>query len=319
MSDARPDVPSMRGVRRSMYDVLREAFISGLAVVIPLVITVAVFLFLFNAVYGYLNLFSEAIVALPVVSLIPEVLNVSPETVVEAAVPVVVFGAVLGIGLVVNSSRYGERAVEYFDYVMVQIPGVGSVYESFRRMSDVVLESDAENFREVKLVEFPHEGAYTIGFVTTETPEVLRSAAGHEEMYTLFLPLAPNPVMGGHLVHLPESRVMDVEMSVEEGVQAIVTSGVAMTDRGDAGLSPEELNSLSLNEAGSAETDSGSAADSNGDPRTESTDDRDDEPTLRYDDRIDPEHAETPRDLVRRTRSKNSDETDETEETDESG
>jgi uncharacterized membrane protein len=285
-----------------MYDVVREAFISGLAVVVPLVITVAVFLFLFNAVYGYLNLFSEAIVALPIVSLIPEVLNVSPATVIEAAAPVVVFGAVLGIGLVVNSSRYGERAVEYFDYVMVQIPGVGSVYESFRRMSDVVLESDAENFREVKLVEFPHEGAYTIGFVTTETPEVLRSAAGHEEMYTLFLPLAPNPVMGGHLVHLPESRVMDVEMSVEEGVQAIVTSGVAMTGRGDDGLSPEELNSLSPGDVGTAERDAGSESESDSTRSAEQTDGADPGPAGRYDDRVDPEHAETPRDLVRRAR-----------------
>ncbi len=187
----------MRRVQRSVSDVVREAFISGLAVVIPFVITVAVFLFLFNAVYGYLNLFSEIVLALPVVSLVPDALNVSPETLIEAAVPVVVFGAVFAVGLVVNSSRYGERAVSHFDYVIAQIPGVGSVYESFRRMSDVVLDSDAENFREVKLVEFPHEDAYTIGFVTTETPEVLRTAAGHESMLTLFLPLAPNPVMVG--------------------------------------------------------------------------------------------------------------------------
>jgi len=98
MSDARPGVPSMRRVRRSMYDVVREAFISGLAVVVPLVITVAVFLFLFNAVYGYLKLFSEVIVALPIVSLIPEVLNVSSQTVIEAASPVIVLVAVLGLG-----------------------------------------------------------------------------------------------------------------------------------------------------------------------------------------------------------------------------
>ena len=307
MSDARSDVPSMGRVRRSMYDVVREAFISGLAVVVPLVITVAVFLFLFNAVYGYLKLFSEVIVALPIVSLIPEVLNVSSQTVIEAASPVIVLVAVLGLGLVVNSSRYGERAVDYFDYVMIQVPGVGSVYESFRRMSDVVIDSDAENFREVKLVEFPHEGAYTIGFVTTETPDVLQSAAGHEEMLTLFLPLAPNPVMGGHLVHLPESRVMDVEMSVEEGLQAIVTSGVAMTDNDDDGLSPEELNSLT----GAGTSEGGSKTDSNPAPRTAEADDGDVEPTSRYEDPLDPGQAETPRDLVRRARSDDTDDTKE--------
>ncbi len=293
----------MRGVRKSMYDVLREAFISGLAVVVPLVITVAVFLFLFNAVYGYLNLFSDVVVVLPVVSMVPDVLNIDPERIIEAAVPVIVFGAVIGIGLVVNSSRYGERAVDQFDYVIGQIPGVGSVYESFRRMSDVMLDSDAENFREVKLVEFPHEGAYTLGFVTTETPEVLRTAAGHEEMLTLFLPLAPNPVMGGHLVHLPESRVMDVDMTVEEGVQAIVTSGVALTDTAD-GLSRAELNSLTdvdLDGNGDAVDSDGdgdaAAPDANVAPASEETDQQ-----RRYDERVDPAHAETPHELARRER-----------------
>ncbi len=288
-----------------MYDVVREAFISGLAVVIPLVITIAVFLFLFNAVYGYLNLFSDAVVVLPVVSHIPNALNVSTETLIEVSAPIIVFGSVLAIGLVVNSSRYGERAVEQFDYVIAQIPGVGSVYESFRRMSDVVLESDAENFREVKLAEFPHEGAYTLGFVTTETPEVLRTAAGHERMLTLFLPLAPNPVMGGHLVHLPESRVVDVDMTVEEGVQAIVTSGVAMTDRDD-GLSREELNSLTdANLCGDGENEvssnddetDGMPSDENPQSSAAATD-----PESRYDERVDPAHVETPHELARRER-----------------
>ncbi|MDQ2055185.1 DUF502 domain-containing protein [Halobellus sp. H-GB7] len=288
MSDGRSGVPSMRRVRNSMYDVVREAFISGLAVVVPLVITIAVFLFLLNTVYGYVSLFSDAIAALPIVSLVPAALGISPQTLLEATVPVAVFGAVLGIGLVVNSSRYGQRAVEYFDYVMAQIPGVGSVYESFRRMSDVMLESDAENFREVKLVEFPHEEAYTLGFVTTETPEVLRTAADHEEMLTLFLPLAPNPVMGGHLVHLPESRVMDVEMTVEDGIQAIVTSGVAMTSPDDDGLSREALASLTDADLGDETT--ANRTETNGDASNARHDEHE---------RLDPKHAETPADLAR--------------------
>lgn len=220
----------MRWIGGSVRDAFREAAISGLAVVVPIVITIFVFAFLFNAVYRYVDILSDLVIALPVVGLVPDIIGVSPKTIVELAIPVVVFLAVLLVGAVVNSTRYGERAVDYFDYVVSQVPGVGSVYESFRRMSDVMLDSEVQSFREVKLVEFPHEGAYTLGFVTTETPPVLRTPAGHDDMLTLFLPLAPNPVMGGHLVHLPESRVMDVEMTVEEGVQAIVTSGVALSE-----------------------------------------------------------------------------------------
>jgi uncharacterized membrane protein len=47
-------------------------------------------------------------------------------------------------------------------------------------------------------------------------------------MHTLFVPMAPNPVMGGFLVHAPADRVRDIDMTVEESMQAIITSGVAV-------------------------------------------------------------------------------------------
>ncbi|MFC6824691.1 DUF502 domain-containing protein [Halopelagius fulvigenes] len=291
----------MRWVGRSVRDVLREAAITGTAVVVPVVITVFVFAFLLNAVYPYVNIVSDVIVALPVLGLIPDIIGVSPETIVELTVPVAVFLAVIAVGLVVNSSRYGERAVDYFDYVMSQIPGVGSVYESFRRMSDAMLDSEVQNFRDVKLVEFPHEDAYTLGFVTTETPDVLSEETDHERMLTLFLPLAPNPVMGGHLVHVPASRVIDVDMSVEEGVQAIVTSGVAMGEEGrSSGLSASELRELTRTRGGigangrdeeSAPRWTGSAPFGDG-PGAERFE--------RYDERVEPEHVDTPQELARR-------------------
>jgi uncharacterized membrane protein len=55
-------------------------------------------------------------------------------------------------------------------------------------------------------------------------------------MTTLYLPMAPNPVMGGHVIHVPIERVCDVDMSVEEGVQSIVTSGVAVDETEDAAV-----------------------------------------------------------------------------------
>jgi hypothetical protein len=64
-------------------------------------------------------------------------------------------------------------------------------------------------------------------------------------MLTLFLPLAPNPVMGGHLAHIPEDRVYDVDMTVEEGIRTIVTSGVAVSEpAGDDGLTEERIADL---------------------------------------------------------------------------
>jgi len=219
-------------VRRSTRETLRESFVTGLAVVVPVLVTVIVLAIAFQYVYNYLTILARGIidagdlVNIPVYGDIPVGL-----VVIQLATPAVLLVVIMVVGVFTNTTKWGERAVNYFDYFISQIPAVGGVYQSFRQMSDVMLESDTQSFREVKLVEFPHEGAYTLGFVTTETPDALAQPAGHPDMLTLFLPLAPNPVMGGHLVHMPADRVMDVDMTVEEGIRAVVTSGVAVAGR----------------------------------------------------------------------------------------
>jgi len=218
---------------------LRRAFLTGVAVIVPAAITLAVLGVVFNAIYDYLDAFSSAIVpALP-----SGTLPVDRELAIEIATPVVFVGAILVLGVVVESTRYGQRAVDYADYAIEQIPGVGSVYQGFRQMSDAMLESDTGNFQEVVLVEFPTEGTYTLAFVTSDTPDVVATPAEGGEMRTLFMPMAPNPVMGGHVLFVPERRIVEVDLTVEEGIRALVTSGVALERAaGDAdGVSPAQV------------------------------------------------------------------------------
>jgi len=218
---------------------LRHAFLTGVAVIVPSVITLVVLGVVFNAIYDYLDAFSSVIV--PVLP--AETLPVSREIAIEIAAPIVFVASILVLGIAVESTRYGELAVEYAHYGIEQIPGVGSVYQGFRQMSDAMLESDTGNFREVVLVEFPTEGAYALAFVTSEAPAAVADPADDGEMRSLFMPMAPNPVMGGHVVFVPERRIVDVDLTVDEGLRAIVTSGVALggEESDPEGLSPEEL------------------------------------------------------------------------------
>jgi hypothetical protein len=94
-------------------------------------------------------------------------------------------------------------------------------------MAQLLLSNDTQSFQEVKLVQFPVEGSYAMAFVTARAPGVVEDATDTEGMTTLFLPMAPNPVMGGHVVHVSNDRVYDVDLTVEEGIRSIVTSGVA--------------------------------------------------------------------------------------------
>ena len=209
---------------------LRGAFLTGVSVVVPVLVTLYVLSIAVNFLFDALS---------PMVGVM-ESLGVGGEEGVLLARALSVFllvGAILVTGLVTRF-RFGKRAVSYFDGVVESIPGVGAVYTSFRQMGNVLLESDNNSFQEVYLVEFPYDDSYVLGFQTADTVEDIENTA-EEDMKTVFLPLAPNPMMGGFLAHLPKERLLEVDMTVEEGVRSIATLGIATSD-GDGDREAEE-------------------------------------------------------------------------------
>jgi len=211
-------------VGRSPRERVRHAFLTGLALLIPLVLTLVV-------LQIALNLVAQAVS--PIVATFELVFgrNEAPEVVLQAITVASLGAVILLIGFVAEYRTGPGRISESFDALMARIPGLGSVYTGTRRMSEVLLEPDTQAFQEVKLVEFPREGAFMLGFLTAQPPEALEDAADAPGLVTLFVPLAPNPVMGGFLVHVSSDRVDDVDLTVEEGVQAIMTSGAAIDPR----------------------------------------------------------------------------------------
>ncbi|MDL5360376.1 DUF502 domain-containing protein [Halalkalicoccus sp. NIPERK01] len=203
--------------RPSLRNRLRQSVITGTAITIPFILTVIVLGFVLSFVAETLN---------PVVWLAAYADIEVAAPVVQATTILTLLALIVAVGIVAEHTD-GTRIAGGFHAAMESIPGVSSIYNSFRRMSDILIESDVESFQDVKLVEFPRDGSYTLAYLTGRPPAELVAAAGHEEMLTLFVPFAPNPVMGGFLIYVPESRVIDVDMTVEESVQAIITSGVA--------------------------------------------------------------------------------------------
>ncbi|AZQ16197.1 hypothetical protein DOS48_14365 (plasmid) [Halorubrum sp. PV6] len=153
---------------------------------------------------------------------------------VSELIAIAVLVLVIAIVGIVGRNHYGQRVVDVFDLMLSSIPGVGTVYKSFRRMGDVVLDEQDDKFQEVKLVQCFDENVYVLGFKTGDAPVTIEDSTDHEEMVSMFLPLAPNPVTGGLLTYIPQSDVYDIDMTIEQGIQSILTSGVA-TDKGASG------------------------------------------------------------------------------------
>ena len=230
---------------------LREWLITGAALTIPFLITVMVLAFVLNFLSNVLTPVVEAARVLGFIGPVADIaraVGLGPafgSVIIEFGTVFALVAIVFVVGFVAHATSSERKFSQWFHTAMEAIPGVGSVYTSFRRMSDVLLESDTSSFQDVKLIEFPNEGTYSFAFVTAKPPTAMDEAASHDDLRTLFMPLAPNPVMGGFLVHVPAARVYDVDMTVEQAVSAIVTSGVAIGDtENTTGLSADELAAL---------------------------------------------------------------------------
>lgn len=195
-----------------MATAVRNGFVTGLIVVAPLVVTIVVL----TIVYGWL------------VGLVEPVLGLWLEDVgaVENLLALVgVFVSLTLVGLLLRRGA-GDSLVARFDSVMEQIPVIRSVYSPTREASTALLEH-GEQFERVALVEWPRTGVRTLGFVTDETPaEVREHLDGEEPYYDVFIPMSPNP-MGGFLTMVPESEIILTDLSVQEGLQMVLTSGMS--------------------------------------------------------------------------------------------
>jgi uncharacterized membrane protein len=182
---------------------LRQTLLSGLALTVPFLITVLVLIWALGFVAGALSPLVGVLVA------------VGPggemsTWVVQLLAGAIVAGFVFAVGF---AAQHGPEThiARRFDVLMEDLPGTGSIYTSVERMSDVMVEGDTESFREVKIVEFPREDCFALAFLTASTPATIEEAADH-------------------LVNLLEDRIFDVDLSVEEGMQAVMTTGMAIDE-----------------------------------------------------------------------------------------
>lgn len=257
MSDSeRRSTSAARDAGRSVYEEAIDVVLTGIVVIIPVVVTVYILQTAFDFITSVLTPVVQVlrwagiidqVKFLGVVQLLVDIgIYADVGAFLTEIIALLLLLLTIVVVGVVARNHYGERLIDFFDYVVGAVPAVGTIYQSFRRMGDVVLESGVENFREVKLVEFPKNGIYVLGFVTNRAPLPIQQELDIDGMTTLFLPLAPNPVMGGFLTYIPDDRIHDVDMTVEDAVRTIVTSGIATEERDGEyrQLSEQELDEL---------------------------------------------------------------------------
>jgi uncharacterized membrane protein len=211
------DAAKPRGLAR-----LRQLFLTGLILVLPMMITVWLLVILVRLVEGLSSPLLLAILRLarPGFAENPAVLT----WVVPILGVFVTVGLVLLVGALA-SNFIGRKVVEGFERLMLRLPMVKWIYGPARQLLDAFGNQGAA-FRRVVAVEYPRPGVFTIGFVTRSDTVLPRE--GDEplrDMSLVFLPTTPNPT-NGWLVVVPNEQVVPLDMSVEDGIKLIVSGGL---------------------------------------------------------------------------------------------
>jgi uncharacterized membrane protein len=136
---------------------------------------------------------------------------------------VMTFVIVLATG-VFATNLLGARLVRVWDVIVNRIPVVNSIYSSVKQISDTLFSSTGQAFRKALLVQWPHQGMWTIGFLTgAPGSHLVEHLKG--DYVSVYVPTTPNPT-GGYFVVVARKDVIELDMSVDDALKYIISMGV---------------------------------------------------------------------------------------------
>ena len=191
---------------------MKKYLITGLLIWIPLVITIWVLALIVDTLDRSLLLLPE---------------QFRKESWVLTHVPgmgVVMTLAIVFVTGVFAANIIGERLVRLWNAILHRIPFVSSIYSSVKQVSDTLFSSSGQAFRKAVLVRWPHDGMWTIAFLTG-TPG--GDVANHlrQDYVAVYVPTTPNPT-GGYFVLVARKDVIELDMTVDQALKYIISMGV---------------------------------------------------------------------------------------------
>lgn len=120
----------------------------------------------------------------------------------------------------------GRWLLTAFDRAILKIPIVNKVYGSVKQITDFAFDDREIEFNRVVAIQYPREGIWSLGFVTGNSMREISEAAG-EPMLSVLMPTSPMP-MTGFTVTIRRSEAIDLDLTVDEAIQFVVSCGVVV-------------------------------------------------------------------------------------------
>ena len=198
-----------RNIKKSVFSKIRNNFIAGIVVLIPIGITLYLTLFLIR-VSG---------------KIIPNEINPNnylpfniPGVEILMALVIITFTGWLSL------SFLGKKFFEIFNNILKKIPILRTIYSAISQMTETFSKKDNDK-KSVVLVEYPRKGVWAVGFATRENTTEMATKT-NQKLINVFVPTTPNPT-SGFLLMFPIDEVIYLNMTFEEASKFIVSAGTS--------------------------------------------------------------------------------------------
>ena len=201
-----------KNIKKSFFSKLRNNFIAGIVVLIPIGITLYLTIFLIR-VSG---------------NIIPKEIN--PNNYLPFNIPgVEILMALLIITITgwLSLSFLGKKFFEYFNNILKKIPILRTIYSAIGQMTESFAKPD-NNQKSVVLLEYPRKGVWAVGFATKENEGMIKNKV-KEEIINVFVPTTPNPT-SGFLLMVPKKDLIYLDVTFEQASKFIVSAGTTNID-----------------------------------------------------------------------------------------
>ena len=195
--------------KSSIMSKLRNAFIAGIVVLVPIGFTL------------YLTLFLIKISS----KLIPNEIN--PNNYLPFSIPgleillSVIFITFVGL---ISLSFFGKKILNLINDLFKRIPILRTIYSAIGQMTES-FTNKSDNKKSVVLIEYPKKGSWAVGFATKENKGEI-SKKTNKDLINVFVPTTPNPT-SGFLLMFPKDEVIFLDMTFEEASKFIVSAGTS--------------------------------------------------------------------------------------------
>jgi uncharacterized membrane protein len=200
---------------------LRSAFLAGIVLLAPIAVTLYVFNILVTAIGGgFRNYFFF---------FVPDTLLDQPNLQILwnflATVMVLAFITALGY-----LSRYvlGKFILTTTERIIERLPFINTVYNSVKQIVQTFSTQQKAIFQKVVMLEYPRKGVWVLGFLTSKSRGETQARTARD-LRNVFIPTTPNPT-SGFLLMVPQDEIIELEMSVGEGMKLIISGGAVVPE-----------------------------------------------------------------------------------------